>query len=279
MPTSKFITDPLWLSSMFRECRPLVATYDADAQTYFDRDANIAPTAPEKLAVSNWIAAGKANGWWTPIYDAGLMCWANATANAKRIKSASTITFAGGTTTHNANSIAFSSNGYADLGITAANASQTTASCSFGANILGALSDVGGADMGPFDATGTQQSLFVTNFAGNYADIGNESTARVSGGVTGDGGLFIANRYTTGNAELVHYDEDGQTVLGSRADASGGNMSTRAFYLGARNNVGSPSLYTNRTYSLWFIGTAMTTAERALFLSDTWTMLIALGAT
>lgn len=255
---------------------------DPDANTHLARIAaqGTLPTGAAEIINADYVT-GKANGWYSYIYDEGYFSWNSANMNRVRGRSASLITF-NGTCTHAGRKTTFtSSSGYADLGF-APNVLAAASSGGLGHSLLNAPTNVNALTMGCNQSGAGDGSFGIVPYGFGLAlfDAGDVTNSRTSAalGATPGAGLFVGNRRNTSIMQFSKYSGS-KTVLASRANASAGTQSNRNILVNAYNNAGTPDIRAEASeVDYWVVHSGMPDAIFDLFLADKWATLVALRA-
>lgn len=239
--------------------------FDADAQAFFDRvtTAGGSLSNTEKTAVNQLVLDMKSYSIWSKMKAIYPMVGASAAACEQNLKSSSfTGSFSSGWT-------------YANTGITP---NGTSAYMNTNLNTSTQLTQ-----------TSTHLSVYVRNNSknGNPYDIGNAT----SGGMIVNA-TYLITRYNTDSAYIGIADSSYGTSVASSdsrgfwvgatngslvqtlyrngisiktGTATSGSFANNNLYLGAANNGGSPSFFTDKQYALATIGDGLSSTEASNF--------------
>ena len=230
-PTTSYVVIGLTANTTYyyRVRASTEALTDPDAQAFFDRVTAAGGTlsATEQSAILTLVADLKANSLWTPMKAIYPMVGASAAACAQNLKSSSfTGSFSSGWT-------------FASIGVTPATAFMNT-----NLNTLSELTQ-----------TSTHLSIYIRNNSnsGQPYDMGNATTAGMIVNPT-----YIISRYST--------DVNYLGIADSSYGTSSANTDSRGFWCGGTNGSLAQVLYRNGTSFSTGTTTVGTFANNNLFL-------------
>ena len=237
--------------------------FDSDAQAFFDRVTAAGGTlsTTEKTAVDTLVKQMKLDGIWTPMKAIYPMVGASAAACSQNLKSSS---FTG---TFTATGWTFASTGVTGNGTSAYMDTNLTPSVSIASQDSVSVSYYSRSNISTAVDFGVRVSMPVTIIlAGTCNDTGatyfrlNHGLGESSAGNSGSSlKNYIYNRVSaTTESVFINTSKTSLTKLSS------GNASLPIF-LGAYNNVGSPSNYSNRECAMFTIGDGLTDTEASNF--------------
>jgi hypothetical protein len=249
---------------------------DADAASFFSRvyTAGGALSYTEVSATETLVASLKANSLWTPMKAIYPMVGASAAACAQNLKSSSfTGTFSSGWT--------FASTGVTGNGTSAYfnttfnNQSNWTSSSNGSMGFISRTNPTAGTqcDMGSGTIfTGANSSTIYSNYETIYYSGLNCTSVAPGNANLSSIGFFVTSR--TSSTQYSRYKRGSSTINTTNTDSVGTNPNT-TIYLGAGNNSGSGSNYSNREYDFCFIGDGLTQTQ----VDDYWTALQTFNST
>jgi hypothetical protein len=233
------------------------ASFDADAQAFFDRvtTAGGSLTTTEKNATNQLVLDMKSAGTWTSTIAIYPMVGASAAACSQNLKSSSfTGTFTSGWT--------FASTGVTPNGISAymdttlvpnGNLSQNDAHATIYSrtnNLLGTQIDLGCANSG-----GSNTDLYLSAYYGGSGAISNINGSGFAGGGTNTTslGFFLSQRTTSSNTDIYQNN----TLIKTHSQSSTTPTSS-PIYLG--RNIFTE--YSMRELAFVSVGASFTTTQR-----------------
>jgi len=229
------------------------ASFDADAQAFFDRvtTAGGTLTTTEKNATNQLVLDMKANGTWTSMLAIYPMVGASAAACAQNLKSSSfTTTFSSGWTFASSGITPNGTSAFADTGLNqSTNLTNTNLHCSYygnGGSFSGGAGDIGIATNNTFLLLRTGAIYY------NQCD-GDFTTYDVS-----NFGFYCGSR---GGAILRYGYYNGNLVLTSTSVPNATSSSN--YYFGALNNGGSAGFFSKLKTAFATIGTNLTSTQNA----------------
>lgn len=238
--------------------------FDADAVNYINRvqAAGRTLSLQEQARISTYFAGLKATGVWAKIHDRGLLIWGSAAANAETFKGVNDITWSG-TVTHAADgAISNGSTGYGNTGIVPS-VSLSLTSVHYAAYSQTNLANSSQCDLG-VRVTNSQSMAFFLRIATNMI-IGDAYTIN-----TGTGRISVANSTSIGYFHIsrisgtdIRAFANGAQIGATNTAAQTGTLPNIATYLMCINNAGVAANFTARKYSLWSVGSGLTTTEAA----------------
>jgi len=232
------------------------ASFDADAQAFFDRVTTAGGTlsATEKNATNQLVLDMKADGTWTPMKAIYPMVGASAAACAQNLKSSSfTGTFTSGWTFASTGATPNGTSAYMDTTFNPANESSV-ASNDFSMGVY-LRTQVGGTDsqMGNFGAGG--DVLMIANYSGTNVlyrlfttlDNTGANSGNVSKGLTSLSTLTTSTQKVYKQGTLIFTGTSTTTIKGSKN-----------IYVGGINGIG---LYSAAQFAFSYIGNGLTDAN------------------
>jgi hypothetical protein len=259
---------------------PAGATYDPDAQDYFDRSVALGGydlSEGEKSAVNTYIVGLKAASVWDKVYDQCLYTGATAAAHSVTLRgresglmtdfgapahSAMGVGPLDGTTQYQLTNV------YASIALTANNTHLAIYSRTAGAG--------GSGDIDFSAILADNQSLFIIirrNTGASYAAAYDQNTASglLATTVADGSGLFVASRTSAGD----HRYYRNAALLASQSTTGGALPAT---YLAVGSGGGSATNFKSaRQYCFWSAGLGLTPTEVATFTTLVNNLQTALG--
>jgi hypothetical protein len=240
------------------------ASFDADAQAFFDRVTAAGGTlsATEQTAVNTLVVQMKADGTWTPMKAIYPMVGASAAACAQNLKSSSfTGTFTSGWT--------FASTGVTPNGTSAYMDTNLTPSVSLSANNINLSyysrtnSAVGGSSTMGSDGASEYCRLIIRRTADQgFNLIGNTTKGLSIFPVTDSRGLFMANAPNSTTRDLY---KNGSAVTPTSQSGLGTNgLSTRTIYIAALHDSIAVE-FDNKECAFSTIGDGLTSTQASNF--------------
>lgn len=237
------------------------ASYDTDAQAFFDLGDMSGLSTTEKDAVNDLVVTMKADGIWAKMQAVYPFVGGTATTHKYNLKdprdldAAFRITF-GGTITHNANGVqGDGSTGFGNTHWDVATDALDDFTVGFYCRTDGVSNNY---DFGQEDANG-ELSIRVKRSPGTYLYSGSLTLS--TGALASCLGSYIVTR-TTNQAFESFYN--GVSHLSNTSTASA-YPSGQDFYILALNNNGSLTSPSSRQYAMYFMGAALTPTEASDF--------------
>jgi hypothetical protein len=257
--------------------RPVIVTYDTDAQTYITavEAAGRTLTLAEKGYINTLVVNGKGNGWWTKMYDGGLLMWGTSSPSRVTFKGVSTLTDTVAPT--------YSSSGAAFDGATTyitTNINPSTALTIDDTHLAiyvetapetGIHRDIGSATSGANHFSLSSRSTGVASVV-MYRD--NGSTGQVGSG-NATAGFFIGSR--TSNTLLTLYKNGGSIGIPLTASNPNLTLPNVAMFIGALSTSGTAGSFSARTYSFWSVGSGLTSTEVSNMSNDVNSFMTSMG--
>ena len=223
----------------------------------------VLPSKPNTLvinSVNNFIRAAKANGYWTLLDRLVLF------AQDKQVNAVYSIVNPTSTPCTEVNSptwgayIGYTGNGsnmYINTNLAPSNGVNYTLNSSTAIIYSGTNSAINSLDFGCSNAATTNYLGFWTKYTDNksYCYV-NEGTTGVNGSITSSLGLFQISR-TASNVVTVY--QNGTSYLNGTSTSTG-RCTVNCFVL-ARNNNGTPDLFSSRRISLFILAAGNITAS------------------
>jgi hypothetical protein len=244
---------------------------DPDASAFFSRvtAAGGTLTTTEQNAVNTLVLDMKAAGIWSAMRAVYPMVGASAAACAQNLKSSSfTGTFTSGWTFASTGVTPNGTSAYMDTTFNNQSNWTSTSNGSMGfisrTNTTGTTQcDMGSGTIG----SGANSSTIYSRFSGDQFYSGLNCTLVVPGDANLSSiGFFVTSR--TSSTQYSRYKRGSSTINKTNTDSVGTNPNT-TIYLGAGNNSGSASNYSNREYDFCFIGDGLTQTQ----VDNYWTAL------
>ena len=269
-----FSTNVFAHRSFFQLSNPAVITpipppsYDSDAQNYIDRVQahGVVLTSTQQDSINSFFVNAKAESLYTPLYDGGILTFANAAANAESFKGLHDITWSGGIT-HGATGVTGNgTTGYGSLGFATNTLTLNNSHVAIYNRTNVALTNV--VDIGARSGNTTKIGIFIktsTNFITDH----NSTTAgagRVTVANSDASGFYISSR--TSSTDLRAY-RNGTQIGTTATTTNNGIFTPQTLTIMADNNSGTISLFSTREYCAWTTGQGLTPAQAA-----TWTILV-----
>jgi len=250
---------------------PIGAGTDPDAQAFFDRVTTAGGTlsATEQTAVNTLVVQMKADGIWSKMKAIYPMVGASAAACAQNLKSSSfTGTFNGGWTFSSTGATPNGTSAYMDTSFN--NQGNWTSTSNGSMGFISRTNPSAGVqcDMGSGTiASGANSSTIYSRFSGDQFYSGLNCISVVPGSSnTSSIGFFVTSR-TTSSTYTRH--KRGSSTIDTTVTENVGTNPNTTIYLGAGNNSGSGSNYSNREYDFCFIGDGLTQTQ----VDNYWTAL------
>ena len=235
-----------------------ISGVDADWLAYYNRviAAGGSLTTTEQNATKQLVADLKANSLWTPMKAIYPMVGASAAACAQNLKSSSfTGTFTSGWTF--ASSGVTGTNAFMNTGLKASDLGQNSSHLSIYSRTNSTANMI---DMGVY--TNANSTYIAIKYSGAiYPTI---QGIEASGGATpysNTTGLIIGNRNNSTQTKFYQ----NSSLLGTYTMISTTPNNTYSIYLGCYNDQGTPSLYSNKQFSLASLGDGLTDTEASNF--------------
>lgn len=230
-----------------------VSGLDPDARDYIAAvvAAGATVSGGQKSAINTFIKTGKSDGWYPSIKRLYLPIWASAAPNAIDMIGLTSGTF-NGTVTHSAGYVeSDGSTGYFDPG--AGSEPNTLGLSNASATLFMVVSNNSDAAAGQIASTtstiAANNRFQFNTFAGeqNFACPTNSSSSPLTLISTSDGitnGVFIGS-VTATNARYLHRRTTADTLVLSNTATDTTTLSTHRPFVLARNNTGTPDIFTN----------------------------------
>jgi hypothetical protein len=251
------------------------ASYDADAQAFFD--VNTGLTTTQKSAVNQLVLDFKTAAIWTKMKAIYPFVGGTASADKWNLKdprdldAAFRLTFPNGAT-HSANGVDWNgTNQYANTFLVpsaALSSNNTHLSYYSRENTSEAACEVGGYNTSSSDLFAMYVSYSGTGISDQYS----ASSGRLSVTVANSSGFFLTSR----TSSLSHAFYRNGSSLGS-SSTSGGALPTYSVFIAARNASGSASLFTTRQCAFASIGDGLTSTEASAMYTAVQTFETTLG--
>lgn len=224
--------------------------YDADAQAFFNA-TGISDTA-EKTAINNLVVNLKSYSLWTQLKAIYPFRGGTATTCKYNLKDpqntdgAFRLTFSGGWTFGSTGALPNGTNAYADTHI-----------------IPNSVASINGASFGIYSRTNNTSATYLYGVSdGLHIDHHNMTGANWS---LGDNQIISYTGNPTTRFLMVRRNASGDmqayrdgTSLGTNTNVVSSLAQTYSFYFGARNNFGTPVLYTPHELAFAFFGIGLT---------------------
>ena len=243
-------------------------TTDPDAQAFITAAAITDPT--QQTAIDTLVKGMKADGLWTKMKAIYPFVGGTASAHKWNLKdprdldAAFRLVFNGGWT-HSANGATPNgTNGYADTKFNNQGNWTSTSNGSMGINISTNPTAAVQCDMGSgIISSGNNSSTIYSRFSGDTFYSGLNATTVVPGDSNLSSiGFFVTSRLSS--TEYTRYKRGSSTINRTNSDVVGANPNNTIF-LGAGNNLGGPSNYSDRRFNFCFIGNGLTQSEVDLY--------------
>ena len=242
---------------------------DADAQAFFDRVTTAGGTlsATEKTAVNKLVLDLKGYSIWTKMKAIYPMVGASSAACAQNLKSSSfTGTFSGGWTYASTGVKGNGTTGFFNTQFNNQGNWTSTSNGSMGflsrTNESAAICDMGAGTI----SSGANSSTIYASFNGTYYG-GINCTSVVPGASNSSSIGFFATVRANSSAYSI-YKRGSSTINLTTTDAIGSNPNQN-IYLGAGNDSGTASRFSNKEFSFCFIGDSLTQTD----VDNYWTAL------
>ena len=242
-----------------------IASFDADAVAFFDRvtTAGGSLSLTEKQAVNTLVVDMKAYGIWSAMKAVYPMVGASAAACSQNLKSSSfTGSFTSGWTFASTGATPNGTSAYFDTTL------LPSASLTLNNTHLSIYSRTNTAsqnrgDMGAYTST-TSDAITIATAFGNICYMGAYSFSAVGNYVqfsnTDSRGFYINTRIST-----TSFKGFKNTTLGNTVTNSTGSLTTKSIFIGAENNNGTATSFSNREYALASIGDGLTDTQASNF--------------
>jgi len=234
------------------------ASFDADAQAFFDRvtTAGGTLTTTEKNATNQLVLDMKSAGIWTSMKAIYPMVGASAAACAQNLKSSSfTGTFTSGWTFASSGVTPNGTSAYMNTGLQMQQLSNTTNHLS--AYMRGSVDNLKSI-LGVNDSATRYTILGASNLANVYYNSYNASFL-CEAIITKTGFLF--GTYISGNEKLFRNG----AIQKTQSTITTASTSTQPFYLGCYNNNGSPLQFINQEIAFSSLGDGLTDTQASDF--------------
>lgn len=227
---------------------------DGDAAGYIDAVVAAGGTvsSTQKSAIDTFIKTGKSDGWYSSLKRLYLPIWGAAAPNAIDMIGRTSGTF-NGTVTHTAGYVqGDGSTGYFDPGV--GSEPNTLGLSNSSASLFVIIldnNDTAAVQVGSMTSTIAANNRFQinTSIAGEqqFACPTNSSSSPFTNISTSDGitnGVFICS-VTATNARYLHRRTTADTLVLSNTATDTTTLSTHRPFVLARNNTGTPDVFTN----------------------------------
>jgi hypothetical protein len=244
--------------------------FDPDAQAFFDRvtTAGGTLTTTEKNAINQLVLDMKSAGIWSSMKAIYPMVGASAAACAQNLKSSSfTGTFTSGWTFASTGVTPNGTSAYFDT--TFNNQSNWTSTSNGSMGFISRTNTTGTVqcDMGSGTiSTGANSSTIYATYGTIYYSGLNCTSVLPGDANLSSIGFFVTSR--TSSTQYSRYKRGSSTINTTNTNSVGSDPNT-TIYLGAGNNSGSGSNYSNREYDFCFIGDGLTQTQ----VDNYWTAL------
>jgi hypothetical protein len=276
-PTTAYVVIGLTQNTTYYYRVRAAVGVDEDAAAFFGRVYTAGGTlsATERAAVNTLVVDMKAAGIWTLQKAIYPMVGASAAACAQNLKSSSfTGTFSSGWTFASTGATPNGTSAYMDTTFNNQNNWTSTSNGSMGVISRTNPTAVAQCDMGSGPiSTGSNSSTIYSRFTGDQFYSGLNCISVVPGSSnTSSIGFFVTSR--TSSTQYSRYKRGSSTINTTNTDSVGSNPNS-TIYLGAGNNSGSGSNYSNREYDFCFIGDGLTQTQ----VDNYWTALQTFNST
>jgi hypothetical protein len=242
------------------------ASFDADAQAFFDRVTTAGGTLSEteKNATNQLVLDMKSAGIWASMKAVYPMIGASAAACAQNLKSSAfTGTFSSGWT--------FSANGVQGNGTsayfdTALNTSTNLTSTSTHLSVY-VINNSNGGGGSPYDLANatnagmtTDPTYLIARYSSNLAYLGIADVTYATSTLILDSRGFCLGA-TNGSRAQILYKNGSSVATGTGS----GNFANNNLYLGAANGGGTPLFFSDKQYALCSIGDGLSGTEQSDF--------------
>ena len=238
------------------------ASFDADAQAFFDRVTTAGGTlsTTEKNATNQLVLDMKSAGIWSSMKAIYPMVGASASACAQNLKSSSfTGSFTSGWTFASTGVTPNGTSAYMDTNFNP-NTSLTSILSAHIA-IYSRTQSRGGCDVSVSNGGAELTIAADLNLIGIYglSNIGSQYAGNFSSNTSV--GFFLANRQSATNNKIIQ----GTTTLATQTASSSSTKPNANVFVGAQNNSGSLGLPTSRQQAFVSIGDGLTDTQASNF--------------
>lgn len=247
---------------------------DTDAQAFITATGI---TGTNATATNQLVLDLKAANIWTKMKAVYPMVGGTATTHKFNLKNpadtnaAFRLVFTGGWTHSSTGALPNGTNAYADTFLTTSAMALNSGHLSYYSRTN---STILGEEMGALQSAPNSYTDLVINYSGFGATFRYNDAGGATGTANANTQGFYAGSRTASN--LIKLFKNGLSIQ-SLTSASNTTSSTRTIFIGAVNNLGTPSFYSNRQCAFASIGDGLTDADALAFYNAVQTFQTTLG--